>query len=118
MGHTVVGVFRHSGDAHMIAAHLRDAFTLDDDELDVIGEAEFNMGRAEVEPTDAWLLAAFTGIGLNDLGDDDPVMKRWGDQVQRGSTLVVARADDPDRATEIAGEMRRAGAARVDLLPH
>lgn len=119
MGQTVVGVFRHSGDADLAAAHLRDAYALDEDELDVIGEASFDdLGGSTLNAADSWLLAAFTGIGLDGLGDENPVAKRWGDQVVRGQTLVVARSDDPERATEIAGEMRRAGADRVDLLPH
>lgn len=119
MGQTVVGVFRHSGDADLAAAHLRDAYVLDEDELDIIGEAEFDNLAAPMENrSDNWYLAAMTGIGLNGLGDEDPVSKRWGDMVYKGQTIVVARSDDPDRAVDIAGEMRRAGADRVDLLPH
>ncbi len=119
MGQTVVGVFQHSGDADLAAAHLRDEFALDADELDIIGEAEFDdLARPTLDPTDNWILAAFTGIGLTALGDEDPVSKRWGDMVWKGQTVVVARSDDPDRALDIAGEMRRAGAERIDLLPH
>lgn len=119
MGHSVVGVFRHSGDADMAAAHLQDAFTLAEDELDIIGEAEFENLAAPMESrTDTWYLAALTGIGLAGLGDEDPVAKRWGDLVYKGQTIVVARSDDPDMAVDMAGEMRRAGADRVDLLPH
>nr|PZN70653.1 MAG: hypothetical protein DIU55_10875 [Bacillota bacterium] len=133
MGKTVVGLFRHSGDADLAAAHLRDAFALDEDQLDVIGEADVrSMSGARISDTDAWLLAAFWEVGLDpglnpDLdpgldpdmgqaGGGDPVVRRWGDQVRRGRTLVVVRSDDPDRAIAMAGEMRRAGAERVDLL--
>ncbi|MFZ5828369.1 MAG: hypothetical protein ACOY94_29045 [Bacillota bacterium] len=118
MGQTVVGVFRHSGDADLAAAHLRDEYALDADELDIIGEAEFNnLARPTMDRANGWIFAAFTG-GILQLGDEDPVSKRWGDLVWKGQTLVVARSDDPDRAVDIAGEMRRAGAERVDLLPH
>ncbi|MEW8977624.1 MAG: hypothetical protein AB2385_04385 [Symbiobacterium sp.] len=116
MEHTVVGVFRHSGDADMAAAHLRDAFALGVDELEVLGEAELRMGRARAGPDDSWLLAAFAETGLDGLEGEDPVTRRWVDQVERGRTLVVIRSDDPDRATEMAGELRRAGAFRVDMI--
>ncbi|BAD40880.1 hypothetical protein [Symbiobacterium thermophilum] len=129
MGKTVVGLFRHSGDADLAAAHLRDAFALDADRLNVIGEADLGaMSGARISDTDAWLLAAFADVGMEvglDAGSDPgldlagsraPVFRRWGDQVRRGRTLVVARADDPDEAVAIAGEMRRAGADRVDLI--
>lgn len=119
MGHSVVGVFRHSGDADLAAAHLRDTYILAEDKLDIIGEAEFENLAAPMEArTDNWYLAAMTGIGLSGLGDEDPIAKRWGDMVYRGHTIVVARSDDPDTAVDMAGEMRRAGADRVDLLPH
>lgn len=108
MGHSVVGVFRHSGDADLVAAHLRDAFTLDEDELDIIDETE---------PGGGWSTSA-SADDLALMGDADPVLKRWGDMAAEGRTVVVARSDDPDRAVEMAGEMRRAGAERVDLLPH
>lgn len=97
MGHTVVGIFRYSGDADLAAAHLRDAYTLDEDRLDIMEDV---------------------GWG----GDDglyyyaDPLMRRWGDMPARGRTVLVARSDDPDEAVELAREMRRAGAERVDLL--
>jgi len=117
MGKTVVGLFRHSGDADLVAAHLRDAYALDDDKLDVIGEAELSgAGEPRLGGAGAWRLAAFTGIGPDDPASRDPVARRWGDQVRAGHTLVVARSDDPDEAIEIAGEMRRAGADRVDLI--
>lgn len=119
MGQTVVGLFRHSGDADLAAAHLRDAFALDEDELDLIGEASYlQRSPSEPDPVEGWMLAAFTGGLATDLGDENPVAKRWGDQLFRGQSLVVARSDDPERAVAIAGEMRRAGAHRVDLLPH
>lgn len=117
MGKTVVGLFRHSGDADLVAAHLRETYALEADQLDVIGEAELRAdGGSRFGGTDAWLLAAFTGIGLDDPASLDPVARRWGDQVRAGHTLVVARSEDPDQAVEIAGEMRRAGADRVDLF--
>ncbi len=132
MRKTVVGLFRHSGDADLVAAHLRETFALDADKLDVIGQAELSAaGGAGLNETDAWLLAALADTELDGLdgpgglyelddlegpGARDPVARRWGDQVRRGRTLVVARCDDPDQATEIAREMRRAGAHRVDLL--
>lgn len=96
MGHTVVGVFRYSGDADLVAAHLRDAYTLDEDELDIMEDVHWE--------------------GDGGLQGADPVMRRWGDMPGRGRTVVLARSDDPDEAVEIAREMRRAGAERVDLL--
>lgn len=119
MGHTIVGLFRHSGDAEMAAAWLREEYTLDADELDVIGQAEWDnlSPPAQTDGTAAWLVAAATG-GVSALGDEDPVGKRWGDKVYQGETLVVARCYDPDVAQEIARGLRNTGAQRVDLLPH
>lgn len=120
IGHTVVGIFQHSGDADLAAAHLRDAYTLDEDELDLIDEGGFEQRSGGVSEGggDHWMTALLTGGFSMGLGDMDPIAKRWGDQTQQGKTLVVARSDDPERAQEIAAEMRRAGADRVDLLPH
>lgn len=116
MGHTVLGVFRHSGDADLAAAHLREEYTLDEDELDIVDESSSLSRPAQGEYGDG-VLSAFAGLGLV-MGAEDPIGKRWGDQVDQGQTLVVARSDDPERARAIAHEMRVAGADRVDLLPH
>lgn len=120
MAHTVIGLFTDSGDADIAAAHLRTEFALASDELDILGEAEWdNLTPPAPEGTAGWLLAATTGIGLQaGLGDEDPIGKRWIDQLWEGKTLVVARSNDPDIATEITREMRSLGADRVDLLPH
>ncbi len=117
MGHTVVGLFKHSGDADLVAAYLRDEYTLAADELDIIGEAEWeNMTPPAPEGESAWYLTAATGaIGI---GDENPVGKRWGDKLYEGNTLVVARAYDPDIAQSIARDLRVHGADRIDLLPH
>lgn len=119
MGHTVIGVFDHSGDADLAAAHLRDEYTLAADELDVLGETEWeNLTPPAPEGVNAWLIAAFTGGLVAGRGDEDPVGKRWGDQLWQGNTLVVARSFDPEVATAMAAEMHRVGAQRVDILPH
>jgi hypothetical protein len=120
MGHTIIGIFRHSGDADLVAAHLRDEYALADSELDVIGEGDRERLRRPLtgEAVD-WLVASMTGIGLSaDPGPEEPIVKRWGDRLHAGETLVVARANDPEIANAIAGDMRRTGADRVDLLPH
>lgn len=121
MGHTIIGVFRHSGDADLAAAHLREEYALEAEELDIIGQAEFDrLSRPAPGDTDQWILASLTGIGLNTTpaGDEDPIGKRWGDKVWQGETLVIARTGDPDVATAMARELRHTGAERVDLLPH
>lgn len=121
MGHAVVGVFKHSGDADLAAAYLREEYTLAADELDIIGQAEWdNMTPPAPEGEAAWYLVAGTGaIGLPAaLGDEDPVSKRWMDKVWQGDTLVVARSNDPETAQAIARDMREQGADRIDLLPH
>lgn len=119
MAHTVIGLFKESGDADIAAAHLREEFALAADELDIIGEAEWdNLTPPAPEGTSAWLLAAAMGGLTAGLGDEDPIGKRWIDKVWEGQTLVVARANDPDIATALVREMRAAGADRVDLLPH
>ncbi len=120
MGHTVVGVFKHSGDADLVAAYLRDEFVLDEHELDVIGQAEFDrLARPAQGGTETWAMAALTGIGLAPgLGDEDPVSKRWGDKVYHGETLVVARSHDPEVAQRIAEAFRRTGADHIDIIPH
>lgn len=118
MGHTVVGVFRYSGDADLAAAHLQEEYALSASELDLIGEAEWDrLARPGMAGTEAWIMAAFTGMGLQS-GDEEPIGKRWGDRVWAGETLVVARSNDPEIAQAIARDMRHAGAERIDLLPH
>ena len=123
MGHTIVGVFRHSGDADLAAAHLQVEYALMANELDVIGQAEWD-NLTPPAPTgfgadETWIFSAITGVGLQSaLGDANPVGKRWGDKVWNGETLVVARTNDPDEANAIARDMRSSGADRVDLLPH
>ena len=117
MGHTVIGIFRHSGDADMAAAYLRDEYTLDADELDIIGEAEWDhLTPPAPEGLSAWALASGFG-SVAGLGGEDPIGKRWADQVYEGKTMVVARSNDPDTARSIARAMRETGADRVDLLP-
>lgn len=121
MGHTIVGVFQHSGDADLAAAHLRDEFALDADELDILGEADWagiGKSRPSVGAFDTWMLSAASGGVIGDPGDEDPVLKRWGDMVWDGRTVIVARSDDPDIAQAIARDMRETGADRIDLLPH
>jgi hypothetical protein len=120
LGHSIVGLFKHSGDADLAADYLREEYVLRADELDVIGQAEWDrLTRPAMDATDQWIAASLTGIGLDpSLGDEDPVGKRWGDKVWQGDTLVVARTPDPEIAQEIAEAMHRTGAARIDLLPH
>jgi hypothetical protein len=122
VGHTVIGVFRHSGDADLAAAHLQEEYALEAGELDLIGEAEWE--RLHPPAPDGvgtgYAVAPAVNLGLQGawMGDEDPIGKRWGDKVVRGETLVVARTGDPDIAVAIAREMRVTGADRVDLLPH
>lgn len=120
MGHSIVGTFRHSGDADLAAAHLREEYTLEASELDVIGPSEWDkLTRPAVTGPAGWVLTAVTGIGLQEgMGDEDPIAKRWGDVPRWGGTLVVARTHDPDVATAMARDMRETGADQVDLLPH
>ena len=119
MGHTVIGVFDHSGDADLAAAHLREEFVLEADELDMLGPADWDsLPPPAPEGTQAWLLAAFSGGFIAGRGDEEPIGKRWGDQLWNGDTLVVARSGDPDVADQIASEMHRSGAKRVDILAH
>jgi hypothetical protein len=121
LGHTIIGVFRHSGDADLAAAHLREEYALEAGELDVIGQAEWdNLTPPAPGENDSWAAAALAGLGLRSsaLGDEDPIGKRWGDKVWQGETLVVARTGDPDLATAMAKEMRVTGADRIDVLPH
>lgn len=122
MGHTVIGIFRHSGDADMAAAHLREEYTLEAGELDIIGQSEWDnltMPAPDGVGT-GYSVAPLVNMGLEGagLGDEDPIGKRWGDKVVQGQTLVVARTYDPDIAVAMARELRETGADRVDLLPH
>lgn len=122
MGHTVIGIFRHSGDADMAAAHLREEYTLEAGELDIIGQSEWDnltMPAPDGVGT-GYAVSPVVNMGLGGagLGDEDPIGKRWGDKVVQGQTLVVARAFDPDIAVAIARELRETGADRVDLVPH
>lgn len=118
MGYTVVGLFRHSGDAEMAADHLREEHVLYADDLDIIGEAEWeNLTPPAPEGGSAWALAAFTGIGLaGGRADAEPLGKRWIDKLWQGETLVVARSADPEAAEIMAGELREMGAERVDII--
>ena len=120
MGYTIVGVFKHSGDADMVAAHLQGEYALEAGELDIIGQAEWdNLTPPAWGGVESWVVSSLTGIGLQATpGDEDPIGKRWGDKVVQGDTLVVARTNDPDIAHDMAREMRRTGADRIDLLPH
>lgn len=119
MVHTVVGVFRHSGDADMAATQLRDEFILGTEELDVLGEAEWQgMTPPAPEGIAAWVVSfATAGLG-NERSVEDPLGKRWIDKLWDGRTLVVARSGDPEKATMMAKEMQSLGAERIDLLPH
>lgn len=121
MGHTVIGVFRHSGDADLAAAHLREEYALEAGELDIIGQSEWErLTPPAPEFAGGYAVAPLVNMGLEDaaLGDEDPIGKRWGDRVIRGDTLVIARTGDPDIAIAMAHELRITGARRVDLLPH
>ena len=121
MEYTVVGVFRHSGDADMAAAFLKEEYALAANEIDMIGEAEWDqLTPPAVQGTDAWLLAAVTGYGLQSLdrGDEELLGQRWIDKLWEGETLVVSRTGDPDQANEMAKGMREQGADRIDILTH
>lgn len=119
MGYTVVGVFRHSGDADMAAAHMREEYALEAEELDVIGAAEWDkLTRPAYPGAQGWVLAAITGLGLQEgSGDEDPLGKRSGHVPMRGGTLVIARTNDPDIAHAMARKMNVTGADPVDLFP-
>lgn len=114
---TVVGVFRHSGDAHLAGEHLLEEFALTDQELDVIGPGDTDrLVRPEPGVGD---LALMTYLALPPGGvvGENPVASRWGDQVRLYErTLVVARTFDEEMAEEMARELRRAGADRVDII--
>ncbi|HWI51935.1 MAG TPA: hypothetical protein VNT01_07325 [Symbiobacteriaceae bacterium] len=122
MGHTVIGVFRHSGDADLAAAHLREEYTLEAGELDLIGQAEWERMTppAQAGVGIGYAVAPLVDLGLQGaaMGDEDPIGKRWGDKVVQGQTLLVARTGDPELAVAMARELRVTGADRVDLLPH
>lgn len=122
MGHTVIGVFFHSGDADLAAAHLREEYALEAGELDVIGQPEWDnlTPPAPDGVGTGYAVAPAVNLGLRGagMGDEDPIGKRWGDKVVQGQTLVVCRTGDPELAVAMAKELRVTGAHRVDLLPH
>jgi hypothetical protein len=111
-------VFKDSLDADVVAAYLREEFALEANEIDVIGDTHPDqVTRPAPGGPEEWVLASFTGMGLNQtMGGDDPVYKRWGDKLLDGDALVVARVNDPDLADAVTREMRINGAERVDLL--
>jgi len=122
LGHTVIGVFRHSGDADLAAAHLREEYTLEAGELDLIGQSEWERMTppAQEGVGIGYAVAPLVNLGLQGaaMGDEDPIGKRWGDKVVQGQTLLIARTGDPEIAVAMARELRVTGADRVDLLPH
>jgi hypothetical protein len=115
LGRTVIGVFRHSGDADLAAAYLREEFTLGEDHLEVIDDSQ-GLETPAHSVADTGLL--FSTLGDSDqTGEKEPIGKRWGDRVAAGDLLVVVRSDDADQVNAIAYGMRVSGAERVDLLP-
>jgi hypothetical protein len=116
--YSVVGLFKDSLDADVVAAYLREEFALEANEIDVIGDTHPDrVPRPAPGAPEEWVLTAFTGIGINgNIGEEDPVYKRWGDKLLNGDVLVVARVNDPDLADAVTREMRVNGAERVDLL--
>jgi hypothetical protein len=122
MGHTVLGLFVHSDAADLAAAVLRDEHNLTGDELDILTPSYAgDLPRPATDPADDGLatqsLNSYIGAA-NQMGDLDPVARRWGDRVRAGDWAVVARANDGDEAEAIARTLRACGAHRVDLLPH
>ncbi|HLO04174.1 MAG TPA: hypothetical protein VK191_13770 [Symbiobacteriaceae bacterium] len=122
MGHTVLGLFVHSDAADLAAALLRDEHNLTGDELDILTPSfAGDLPRPATDPAGNGLatqtINSYTGAA-NQMGDSDPVAKRWGDRVRAGDWAVVARANDGDEAESIARSLRECGAHRVDLLPH
>lgn len=122
MGHTVLGLFVHSDAADLAAAMLRDDHGLSGDELDILMPSfAGDLPRPATDPAGDGLeteaVNSYTGAA-NQMGDTDPVAKRWGDRVRAGEWAVVARANDGDEAESIARSLREYGAYRVDLLPH
>lgn len=119
---TVVGIFRHSGDAHLAAAHLLDAYALTDEQLDVIGPGDaWRLNRPGLTDGEQWLMAAALG-GIGEAGfppAEDPVGRRWSLEAIYGEkTLVVARTYDEDMAREMAEDLKRTGAETVDILTY
>lgn len=122
MGHTVVGLFVHSDAADLAAATLRDEHNLSGDELDILtpsfaGDLPRPANDTAANGLDTEAFNSYTGAA-NQMGDNDPVAKRWGDRVRAGDWAVVARANDGDEAESFVRSLREAGAYRVDLLPH
>lgn len=122
MGHTVVGLFVHSDAADLAAAVLRDEHSLTGDELDILtpsfaGDLPRPAFDSAIEGIETDSVNSYTGAA-NQMGDRDPVARRWGDRVRAGDWAVVARANDGDEAESIAHSLRECGAYRVDLLPH
>jgi hypothetical protein len=117
LGHTVVGVFRHSGDADLAATQLRDEYILGTAELDVLGEADWpELTPPAPEGIAGWVVSFATAGIAHEQADDDPLGKRWIDKLWDGRTMVIARSGDPEKATMMAKELRTMGAERVDLL--
>jgi len=117
VGNTVVGVFRHSGDADMAATHLRDEFILGAEELDILGEADWPVITPPApEGIAAWVVSFATAGLPNEQSVEDPLGKRWIDQLWQGRTLVIARSGDLEKVNMMAKELRSLGAERIDVL--
>lgn len=116
---TVVGVFRHSGDAHLAAAHVLDEFALTEDALDVLGSGD-SWGLLRVrDGEERWTNGRLRGLHAAAFPGEDPAARRWaGAAMYEGKTLVLARTHDEEMAAEIAAALRRTGAEPVDLIPH
>lgn len=115
---TVVGVFRHSGDAQLAAEHLLEEYTLTERELDVLGPGDAWRLQRPAPPEYLWALASLSGVGLSGFpGEYEAVGHRFaGEALNEEKTLVVARTFDEEQARELAEELYRAGAEAVDII--
>lgn len=114
---TVVGVFRHSGDAQLAAEHLLEEYALTDQELDVLGPGDAWRLQRPAPPEYLWALSSLTGVGLSGFPGEEAVGHRFAGEAQTGEkTLVIARTFDEEMAREFAEELHRAGAEAVDIL--
>lgn len=114
---TVVGTFRHSGDAQLAAAHLLEEYALTETELDVLGPGDAWRLQRPASPEALWALSALTGIGLAGFPGEVAPGHRYAREALAGEkTLVIARTFDAEQAREFAQALRRAGAESVDIL--
>lgn len=116
---TVVGIFHHSGDAHLAAACLLEEFGLTEEDLSVLGPGDSYGLMRKRDGEERWSEEGLTARLTADYPGEDPAARRWAHEaLYGGKTLVVARTADEGLALELAQALRRTGAEPVDLIPH